>query len=134
LGAEMTNACFFDRIRPRVATMLTAAFVLGLSALDDARAFGDTGPKVVAVIAYERPTPAARARVDAMLAADSGGRLAAPDFVSRATWADQFRDSYRSGDRLRYSATNRWHFLARALGAPDLAALATTISSREAGA
>jgi hypothetical protein len=76
----------------------------------DVRAWGDEGHKIVATIAYARLTPAVKKKVDALLAADND-KLTAPDFVSRATWADKWRDSDRDTTRVRYSATHNWHFV-----------------------
>jgi len=76
----------------------------------DAMAWGDEGHKVVAVIAYAHLKPAAKKKVDALLAADKD-TLTAPDFVSRATWADKWRDSDRNSTKVRYNATHNWHFV-----------------------
>jgi hypothetical protein len=47
--------------------------------------------------------------------------LTAHDIASEATWADKYRDSDRSGARIRYEATWRWHFVDIELTEPDLA-------------
>ena len=73
-------------------------------------AWGDAGHEIVAAIAYARLTKAARAKADALLATDKD-TLTAPDFVSRATWADRWRDEDRSTTRLQYEATRRWHYV-----------------------
>ena len=99
-----------------------------LLASTGAFAWGDEGHRIIAVIAYARLTPAARAKVDAILAADKD-TLTAPDFVSRATWADRYRDSDRFDKKVHYLATRAWHFadveidggtLSAACHAPDL--------------
>ena len=99
-----------------------------LFASTGAFAWGDEGHRIIAVIAYARLTPAARAKVDAILAADRD-TLTAPDFASRATWADRYRDSDRLDKKVHYLATRAWHFanveidggtLGAACHAPDL--------------
>ena len=75
-----------------------------------ARAWGDEGHEIVAVIAYARLPPAAKAGADALLHADKDP-LTAPDFISRATWADRYRDSDRDTTKVHYLATHKWHFV-----------------------
>lgn len=82
---------------------------LAACAAASARAWGDGGHAIVAVIAFERLNPGARARIEALLAADTD-TLTGPGFVERATWADHWRDSDRLGARHRYDATRRWHY------------------------
>jgi hypothetical protein len=99
---------------------ISILFALALSvATFDARAWGDEGHKIVATIAYARLTPAAKKKVDALLAADND-KLTAPDFVSRATWADKWRDSDRDTTKVRYSATHNWHFVDIEIDSPNL--------------
>jgi hypothetical protein len=95
-------------VRPLLLSCVAAALLAGAAL--DARAWGDEGHQVVGVIAYERLTPAAKKKVDALLAADSNA-LTAKDFVSRTTWADKWRDSDRNSTKVRYSATHNWHFV-----------------------
>jgi hypothetical protein len=73
-------------------------------------AWGDEGHEIVATIAYAHLTPTVKKKVDALLAADKD-KLSAPDFVSRATWADKWRDSDRNTTKVRYNATHNWHFV-----------------------
>ncbi|HEX2929488.1 MAG TPA: S1/P1 nuclease [Candidatus Binatia bacterium] len=73
-------------------------------------AWGDGGHEIIGVIAQSRLTPTVKKKVDALLAADKDN-LTAPDFVSRATWADKYRDSDRNTTRIRYEATRNWHFV-----------------------
>jgi hypothetical protein len=95
-------------------TMLVLAGALtALGAAEPAAAWGDFGHAVTADIAYARLTPAARAKVDALLAADDD-RLTAPDFASRATWADKYRTGHRE--------TAAWHFVDIEIDRPDLPA------------
>ena len=82
-----------------------------------AHAWGDDGHKVVAGIAYELLTPSAKAAADALLAADAD-TLTAPDFASRATWADRYRDSNNRHDH--YVQTSKWHFTDVEISGPDL--------------
>lgn len=76
-----------------------------------AYAWGDLGHRVTALIAYRHLTPTARAKLDALLASDTD-TLTAPDFASRATWADKYRSSHR--------ATAAWHFVDIEIDQPDL--------------
>jgi hypothetical protein len=88
--------------------------VLGaLAALMPAQAFawGDAGHEIIAAIARDHLTPAAKARVDAILAGDHD-TLTAPDMLSRATWADAYRPAHRE--------TAKWHFIDIELDGPDL--------------
>jgi hypothetical protein len=76
-----------------------------------AAAWGDLGHKVTALVAYRHLTPLARAKLDALLAADADS-LTPPDFANRATWADKYRTSHRE--------TAAWHFVDIEVDAPDL--------------
>ena len=76
-----------------------------------ANAWGDLGHKVTALIAYRHLTPAAKAKVDALLAGDTDA-LTAPDFASRATWADKYRNDHRE--------TAAWHYVDIEIDHPDL--------------
>lgn len=84
--------------------------VCALSAMRDARAWGDEGHKIIALIAYGRLSEPARHKVDALLA-DDEDTLTPADFASRATWADRYRDSDRNGSKTRYLSTRQWHFV-----------------------
>jgi len=88
-----------------------ATSVLVIAVAQPAAAWGDLGHEVIAKIAYSRLTPTAKAKVDALLAADTDS-LAAPDFASRATWADKYRNGHRE--------TAAWHFVDIEIGHPDL--------------
>jgi hypothetical protein len=83
-----------------------------LAAAGPAAAWGDLGHEVTALIAYRHLAPVARAKVDALLAADTD-TLTPPDFASRATWADKYRTGHRE--------TAAWHFVNIELDHPDLA-------------
>ena len=94
----------------RRASGFAVALALALLAGQPAWAWGDEGHEIVATIAYARLTKATRAKVDAMIAADKD-TLTAPDFASRATWADRWRDADRNTTRVQYEATRKWHFV-----------------------
>ncbi len=79
----------------------------------NANAWGDLGHRVTALIAYRHLTPSARTTLDALLAGDSD-TLTGPDFASRATWADKYRNAHRE--------TAAWHFVDIEIDAPDMAA------------
>jgi hypothetical protein len=84
---------------------------------DTALAWGNGGHELTGHIAYGLLTPAARAKVDAMLAADKDP-LTAPDFAARTAWADVYRND---GDKkLHYDQTHLWFFTDVELSAPDL--------------
>jgi hypothetical protein len=88
------------------------AATLVLAVAGPAAAWGDLGHEVTGLIAYGRLTPKARVKVDALLAADADS-LTAPDFASRTTWADKYRNSHRE--------TAAWHFVDIEVDRPDLA-------------
>ena len=94
-------------------TRILAACIaaIALAAAGPAAAWGDLGHKVTALIAYRHLTPTVRAKVDALLASDGDG-LTAPDFASRATWADKYREGHRE--------TAAWHFVDVEIDHPDL--------------
>jgi hypothetical protein len=88
-------------------------FAVATLASAQAIAWGDLGHKVTALIAYRHLTPKARAALDALLANDAD-TLTAPDFASRATWADKYRSTHRE--------TAAWHFVDIEIDGPDMAA------------
>jgi hypothetical protein len=77
-----------------------------------ALAWGEVGHKVTALIAYRHLEPAVRAKVDALLAADTD-ILTPPDFASRASWADRWDQTHKE--------TAKWHFADVEIGDGDLA-------------
>lgn len=106
----------------RVTTgWLAAILLLGASALlpVPARAWGNEGHKAIALIAYRHLTPPVRHKVDRLLRRDKDRRTR-PDFASRATWADRYRDSDHGTTRKHYDLTYRWHFVDLELDHPDL--------------
>jgi hypothetical protein len=90
---------------------LLALAALAALLCSQARAWGDLGHEVTALIAYRHLSPTARAALDAMLAGDPD-TLTAPDFASRATWADKYRSTHRE--------TAAWHFVDIEIDQPDL--------------
>jgi hypothetical protein len=76
-----------------------------------AQAWGFEGHKIVAAIARSYLSAATKAKIDALLATDKD-TLTDPDMLSRATWADAYRNTNR--------ATGPWHFADLELEAPDL--------------
>jgi len=101
--------------------LLFACVLLGV-ALTSPRpvfAWGDEGHKVIALVAEHYLDPTVRAKVAALLAADTD-TLTGHDIASEATWADKYRDSDRDTTKIRYEATWRWHFVDIELEQPDL--------------
>ena len=72
----------------------------------------------VALIAQEFLTPTAKQRLELMLASDNDP-LTGKDVASRATWADRYCDSDRNTTKVRYNATQNWHFVDIEIDAPD---------------
>ena len=93
----------------RVAAALVAGILL---APTSALAWGFEGHEIVASIARARLTPAVRAKVEALLAADTG-TLTGHDMASEATWADAWRGA-------GHLETAQWHFVDIELDHPDL--------------
>lgn len=79
-----------------------------------ALAWGYEGHEVIAAIAEHYLTPAARARVDALLATDTDS-LTPHDMLDEATWADRYRSA-------GHPETGAWHFVDIELDHPDLSA------------
>jgi hypothetical protein len=96
--------------------------VLGLAVLaatpQRASAWGDDGHKTVALIAQHYLTPAAKKKIDAMLAADTDN-LTQHDIATAATWADKYRDSNNRRDH--YTQTQQWHFVDMEIESGDIA-------------
>jgi hypothetical protein len=96
-----------DKLKKPLLALALLAALIG----SQARAWGDLGHEVIALIAYRHLSPAARAALDAMLASDTD-TLTAGDFASRATWADKYRNAHRE--------TAAWHFVDIEIERPDL--------------
>jgi hypothetical protein len=93
----------------RNSCVIWFAFALASAPVE---AWGDLGHQVTALIAYRHLTPKARTALDALLRSD-GDTLTPPDFASRATWADRYRNAHRE--------TAAWHFINIEIDHPDLA-------------
>jgi hypothetical protein len=100
-----------------VRAFFAAALILFACAAPlPARAWGDEGHRVVALIADSLLRPDVRRRVNAMLATDTDS-LTAHDIASEATWADAYREADIDGSRMR---TRQWHFVDIEIYAPSL--------------
>lgn len=86
-------------------------FAVATLASAHANAWGDLGHRVTALIAYRHLAPKARTALDALLASDTD-TLTPPDFASRATWADRYRNVHRE--------TAAWHFVDIEIDRPDI--------------
>ena len=94
-------------MRKPLLTLAVLAALIG----SQARAWGDLGHEVTALIAYRHLLPSAKAQLDALLASDTDA-LTAGDFASRSTWADKYRNAHRE--------TAAWHFVDIEIDQPDL--------------
>lgn len=83
---------------------------------DSARAWGDEGHQVVALVAQSFLEPDVRKRVNALLAADTDS-LTGHDIAAAATWADKYRDANIDNSRER---TRQWHFVDIEITDPNL--------------
>src|SRR5215469_8309951 len=85
-------------------TVKSSLLIAGAMALSPVPvlAWGSEGHQIIAAIARDHLTPEVRAKVDAILAADPD-TLTAPDMLSRATWADIYRQTHRE--------TASWHYV-----------------------
>jgi hypothetical protein len=92
----------------RICLALAAVAVLACS---QARAWGDLGHEVTALIAYRHLSPTAGAALDTLLASDTDS-LTPRDFAGRATWADRYRTAHRE--------TADWHFVNIEIDQPNL--------------
>lgn len=77
----------------------------------EARAWGNEGHQVVALIARDHLAPPVRRRVEQLMAGDRD-TLTGPDIASRATWADAWRRGHPE--------TGPWHYVNLELDHPDL--------------
>jgi hypothetical protein len=97
---------------------------LALTATSPAFAWGDMGHEITGLIAYDRLTPMTKAKVDELLAADKD-TLTPPDFASRTTWADKYRNGHRE--------TAAWHFVDVEIDDPDLKSACFSFPALTAG-
>ncbi|MGY3581361.1 hypothetical protein ACVIGB_000570 [Bradyrhizobium sp. USDA 4341] len=91
----------------RCVCALLALAICAVCTPRPASAWGDEGHQIIGLIAYKLLDPAVRTKVDAMLATDRDFSTA-PDFVSRTTWADKYRDAARNQGGS--TGTEKWHF------------------------
>jgi nuclease S1 len=101
--------------------MKSTTIMLGLAVFaavpQRASAWGDDGHKTVAVIAQHYLTPVTKAKIDALLAADTDN-LTKHGLASEATWADKYRDSNNRRDH--YQQTQQWHFVDMEIEGADI--------------
>jgi hypothetical protein len=93
---------------------------LAIACPGPARAWGDEGHAIVALIAQHYLEPRASEQVQSLLVTDDSGLLADTSMASEALWADRYRDSDRDGARVRYQSTRQWHYVDIELRSPDL--------------
>lgn len=93
---------------PYLGAVIATAMIIAPAS---AHAWGHEGHEVVAAIARAYLTPAAKAKLDALLASDPD-TLTKPDMLSRSTWADTYRNTHRE--------TADWHFVDLEIAGPDL--------------
>jgi hypothetical protein len=106
-------------LQSRATVAGALAFVCLILSSPAARAWGDEGHEIVALIADHYLDPTVRQKVRAMLAADTDN-LTAHDIASEATWADKYRDSDRQTTKERYNRTHNWHYVDIELTNPDI--------------
>lgn len=97
------------------ARIVVAIFLLLPST--GAFAWGDLGHRTIALIAESYLDPVVKQRIDALLASDHDPTTA-PDFASRATWADKYRDAGRRN--FTSTGSEKWHFTNIELDHPDV--------------
>src|SRR5690348_8054514 len=97
---SLPHATHSDGSHGGVRFVVALAFVACFLALHPrpARAWGDEGHRIIALVADRFLDPAVRSKIAGMFAADPDS-LTAHDIASAATWADRYRDSDRNGDR-----------------------------------
>ena len=98
----------------RLCCLIATAVVLATAPVAPARAWGDEGHEVIALIAQAYLDPPVRDAVSALLAADTDP-LTTHDIAGEATWADRLRDHQSGRER-----TAQWHFADIEIGAPNL--------------
>jgi len=106
-------------VKHRIGAALLCTLSLWMWPLS-ARAWGDEGHEIVALIASHYLEPSVRTQVDALLAGDTSGLLADTTLANESSWADRYRDSDRASSRLHYEQTRRWHYIDMERLAPDL--------------
>jgi len=104
------------RTSARALAAIALTFALHIVPSGPARAWGDEGHEVVALVAQAYLEPAVHRKVSALLAADTDP-LTAHNIAAAATWADKFRDANQNGARQK---TRQWHFVDIEITAPNL--------------
>jgi nuclease S1 len=108
----------------RVAQGLGAlSFLLPLCSISTpARAWGDEGHEVIALIADHYLQPAVKAKVNSILAGDTTHLTPSTQMDQEATWADKYRDEDRNTTRVHYNQTRQWHYVNLEISGPNLVA------------
>jgi hypothetical protein len=83
----------------------------------NALAWGDDGHKIVATVAWNFMTPAAKKQAKLILE-NNKDTLTENNFVAIAPWADKYRDAGRP-DGVAYTGTREWHFIDTPLATTD---------------
>jgi hypothetical protein len=96
---------------------ITGSILCVLSA--PAFAWGDTGHRVIGLIAAHYLQPGVQQKVQAMLAGDTSKLAVSTSISDEATWADKYRDSDRNTTKVRYNLTQEWHFVDIEIQGPD---------------
>jgi hypothetical protein len=97
----------FGTVRTLTCAASGAALLLHPSI---AGAWGDQGHEIIAALAVSYLKPAVLTKVNALLAAHQDTVPIAADVVTRATWADKYRDQDRPNGP-QYLGTHNWHFV-----------------------
>jgi len=109
-------------MRRSLGTVAGTGALLGalLLPMRAALAWGPEGHRLIALIAdriMQQSAPAARAKVEALLAADKGSKTTKNDIASEAIWADVLREKSEEAR----SATSTWHAVRLKPDKPDVA-------------
>lgn len=105
----------------RCVALTGAAFAAMLLPSRQSQAWGPEAHRAIALIAdkvLQQNDPAARQKVQTLLASDKENRLTKADIGSEATWADVLRDKSQEA---RF-ATSNWHAVRLKPDSPDIAA------------
>lgn len=92
---------------------MIVSVLAALTSPSAALAWGYAGHEIIAEIARAYMTPAALAKVDALLQADISNSLTAHDMASEAVWADAYRGA-------GHKEASSWHFVNIELDHPDV--------------
>ena len=106
--------------RASIAISILAAAAAAMAS-PPSRAWGDSGHKVVALVASHYLDAPVRRKIDAILATDATGLTPSTSLADEATWADRYRESDRQTTKAVYELTMNWHFVNIAIdGSVDL--------------